>query len=60
LLRTCQARLASRKQDERARFVLGVSLAREKLLFLNVRWERLSVSLSGKKSYNINEWLRSF
>ena len=46
-------------KDERARFVLVVSLAVEKLLFLNVRRERLLVSLFGKKSCDINEWLAS-
>jgi hypothetical protein len=49
-----------RKQDERAGGLQVVSLAGKKLLFLNVRWKRLLVSLSGKKSCEINEWRRSF
>jgi hypothetical protein len=37
-----------------------VSLALENRLFLNVRWERLLVSLSGKKLCDINERLDPF
>jgi hypothetical protein len=37
-----------------------VSLALEKRLFLNVRWEHLLVSLSGKKLCDINERLDPF
>jgi len=40
--------LAAAKTSE-CGFVLVVSLAAKKRLFLNVRWERLLVSLSGKK-----------
>jgi hypothetical protein len=51
--------VAGASADERARFVLVVSLAAEKRLFLNVRWERLLVSPFGKKPCDINERLSS-
>jgi hypothetical protein len=47
-------------QARRTRAFFGaavVSLAVKKLLFLNVRRERPLVSLFGKKSCDINEWL---
>jgi len=51
---------AARKQDERARWSVVVSLALEKRLFLNVRRKRLLVSPFDKKSCDINERLTSF
>jgi len=48
------------KKDERARWSAVGSLAPKKRLFLNVRWERLLGSLSGKKFCDINERLDPF
>jgi hypothetical protein len=53
----------SRSQDERARLspsVLVGTLAAKKLLFLNVRCERLLGTLSGEKPCVINKQLHSF
>jgi len=36
------------------------TLAPEKHLFLNVRWERLVGTLIGKKRNDINKWLNMF
>jgi len=47
--------MAARKQDERARWSVVVSLAPEKRLFLNVRRQRLLVSPCGKKLCDIRE-----
>jgi hypothetical protein len=47
-------------KDERARWSAVGSLAPKKRLFLNVRWERLLGSLSGKKFCDINERLNPF
>src|SRR6516225_12295473 len=46
---------AARKQGERARWSVVVSLALEKHLFLNVRRKRPLVSPFGKKFCDINE-----
>jgi hypothetical protein len=47
------------RRHRRGRASPVVSLALEKLLVVNVRRKRLLVSLSGKKSCDINEWLNS-